>query len=1020
MRAIVGVVAIDANAPGGSCPDEDQVSAYVGGGLEPDLHAATEAHLDGCDACSQLVAELVRIFADEPSGPSMLSSGSLTRTEGGAPEPQDGPDLLAPGSAIGRYRTLECVGIGGMGVVYAAYDPHLDRRVALKLLLDVGGDNGARKRARLLREAQSMAKLTHVNVITVHDVGTWHGQVFVAMEFVEGGTLKSWMREKRRSWKEIRVTMLAAGRGLAAAHAAGLVHRDFKPDNVLIGRDGRVRVTDFGLARWEDGSVSTGEQLLSASAEASSSLDEPGDDVLSAEVSLTRTGALVGTPAYMAPELYAHEVADAATDQFAFCVALYEALYGERPFRGQTLAELATNVVSTDSIEFPGVANVPRHIRKALRRGLSRRRRDRFPSMDALVAALDRRVVRRWRQAAAVGVPVASLALGAWATSESRDPQESCEGAKDPFVAVWDPGRRERISEAFARAESPLAGQASRALVESVDAYAETWGAAAESTCEARARGGDRTFVVLAERCLAQRRIALDIALQDFEEVDDGDITRARGLVASVAQDCTDEAALLSKAPPPAPENLREEVERVRLELAKVDGYVASGEYEAGVELARTLDGEAIATGHEPLQAEARLELGKLLDLAGDVEAAATALEEAELLGTSSRFHRITAEALTLAVYVRGVIMQQHDAARTLARRAAASAKAAGMDEEFRAALLMNQASVEYSAGEYITSEKFAAEALELRDREVNAMRWADAAYNLATIRMLLGRNAEAIDTLHAYISTFEAELGHLHPDVSIGYHTLAMALLATGKTDEGEEALRTALEIIEKTVGEKHPLYASPLSDLSDFEAERGNHEAAIALARKALTIRETQGSKPLAAATNRLSVAQWLAELGRVDEARVELDRAEKDAIAAVGEEHPRLAAFHVVRASLHANAGQRRAAKQAMDRARVLIESDAEALWKHRLLWARQLGILGADDEAMAELRTLLAEGSKEQPPEDLADARFVLAGFLEAKTPGEPEARALAESALRGFEATSKPAAADEVRVWLSEH
>ncbi len=1008
-------MAIDAQAPGGLCPDEDEVSAYVGGTLEPRLRAATEAHLDGCDACARLVAELVRIFSDQPSTPSMLSSGSLTRTEGGAPAVEQGPDLLAPGSAIGRYRTLECVGIGGMGVVYAAYDPHLDRRVALKLLLEVGGDNGARKRARLLREAQSMAKLTHTNVITVHDVGIWHGQVFVAMEFVEGGTLKSWMREKRRTWKEIRPTMLAAGRGLAAAHAAGLIHRDFKPDNVLIGRDGRVRVTDFGLARWEDGTVSTGEQLLSGSADSSASSDEPREEVLSAEVSLTRTGALVGTPAYMAPELYAHEVADAATDQFAFCVALYEALYGERPFRGKTLAELATNVGSADSVEFPGAVNVPRHIRKALRRGLSRRRRDRFGSMDALVAALDRRVVRRWRKAAFVGVPVASLGVGAWATSRDHEPHKTCESVTEPFAAVWSPDRRARISDAFDRASSPLAGQALGAFLKSVDAYAQTWTAAAESTCDARARGGDRTFVELAERCLAQRRIALDVALQDFEEVDDDDVARARGLVASIAQDCTDEAALLSNAPPPAPEQLRAQVERVRLDLAKLDGYVASGEYEAGVELARMLDREAVAIGHEPLQAEARLELGKLLDLAGDVEAAAAALEEAELLGTSSRFHRITAEALTLAVYVRGVIMQQHDEARGLARRAAAAAKAAGMDEEFRAALLMNQSSMEYSAGEYATSEMFAAQALALRDPDADAMRWADAAYNLATIRMLLGRNAEAIETLHAYISIFEAELGHLHPDVAVGYHTLAMALFATGNADGGEVALRTALDILEKTVGDKHPLYAGPLSDLAGFEADRGNHEVAIALARQALGIREAQGSEPLSAAANRLHVAQWLAELGRVEEARVELDRAEKAAIAAVGAEHPRLAEFHVVRGSLHANAGDRRAAKQAMDRARVLIESDAEALWEHRLIWARQLVILGADEEAIAELRTLLAEGSKDQPPQDLAEARFVLARLVEKKSPGSAEARALAEAALTGFEST---AAADEVRAWLA--
>ncbi len=242
---------------------------------------------------------------------------------------------------------------------------------------------------------------------------------------------------------------------------------------------------------------------------------------------------------------------------------------------------------------------------------------------------------------------------------------------------------------------------------------------------------------------------------------------------------------------------------------------------------------------------------------------------------------------------------------------------------------------------------------------------------------------------------------------------------MGPGTDSEGEAALQTSLKILEETVGDQHPLYASPLSDLSVFEAERGDHELAIELARKALTIRETQGAQPLFAAANRLHVAQWLAEMQKFDEARIELDRAQHDAIAAVGAEHPRIAEFHLVRAGLNANAGDREATEQAMARARVLIESDVQALWSHRLIWAEQLGILGAEDEAVAELRTLLAEVSVDQPQQDLAQARFVLARLVEAKTPGSAEVGALAQTALRGFEATGKRAAADEVRSWLAE-
>ncbi|MBA2543935.1 MAG: serine/threonine protein kinase, partial [Deltaproteobacteria bacterium] len=238
------------------------------------------------------------------------------------------PERLERGTALGRYIVIDVLGEGGMGVVYSAYDPELDRKVAIKLLQarpdSSAGSQGTSGQTWLLREAQAMARLSHPNVIAVHDVGTLSGhRVFIAMEQVDGVTLRVWLRDKVRPWREVIQIMTAAGTGLAAAHASGLVHRDFKPDNVLVDNNGRVRVMDFGLARLHPDE--TGERLdrqSDALIEARSPLSAP----------LTIAGTVIGTPAYMAPEIGDGMLADARSDQFSFGVALYEALYRGRPF----------------------------------------------------------------------------------------------------------------------------------------------------------------------------------------------------------------------------------------------------------------------------------------------------------------------------------------------------------------------------------------------------------------------------------------------------------------------------------------------------------------------------------------------------------------------------------------------------------------------------------------------------------------------------------------------------------------
>ena len=325
------------------------------------------------------------------------SESGLVTIAGEGEDPSFGgaPALLDTGARVGRYVVLSVVGRGGMGVVYAAYDPELDRKVALKLLRPGVGSSGRTldHHARLLREAQALARVSHPNVVVVHDVGSVDDEVFVAMEFVEGESLDRW-RARGRSWREVLDVFIKAGRGLAAAHAAGLVHRDFKPTNVLVGDDGRVRVLDFGLARPAArlpseaeapiGQVATGDLELSGDVSKLPTLaSQRGDG------SLTETGAMLGTPLYMAPELYDGKPADAASDQFAFCASLWEGLYGRRPFGAETLLGHVDAVRSGAIIDPPADSPVPSELHRILRRGLDPEPGRRFGGMHALLAELE-------------------------------------------------------------------------------------------------------------------------------------------------------------------------------------------------------------------------------------------------------------------------------------------------------------------------------------------------------------------------------------------------------------------------------------------------------------------------------------------------------------------------------------------------------------------------------------------------------------------------------------------------------
>ena len=350
-------------------PGDQVLSAFIDGTLAPPEVAPLEAHLLDCDECRKLVIALARTLR---SG----SQGSL---------PVEEPEALGPGAHVGRYRIEEVLGAGAMGMVYRAHDPELGRRVALKLVRAVGPVE--LQRALVLREAQALARLAHPNVVAVHDVAWLGERMCVAMELVEGGTLREWLRGAKRSSREILGVLLQAGRGLAAAHAAGLVHRDFKPENLMVGDDGRARVTDFGLVRMKGDAQET---------------------------------ALIGSPAYMSPEQLAGEPAGPRSDLFSFCATAWEALSGERPFAGGSVGELGEAIARQD---LRGAARVPKSVRQLLLRGLAASPEARPASMGALVAELEKAATRRPRFVSAVAIAgTAALVAAAVVFSLRRPP----------------------------------------------------------------------------------------------------------------------------------------------------------------------------------------------------------------------------------------------------------------------------------------------------------------------------------------------------------------------------------------------------------------------------------------------------------------------------------------------------------------------------------------------------------------------------------------------------------------------
>ena len=787
---------------------------------------------------------------------------------------------------IGRYVLFERLGSGGMGVVFSAYDPQLERRVALKLLHRDPRELPLNARPRLLREAQSLAKLQHPNVVTIYDVGQFGEQIFIAMEHVDGLTLAQWMRVQTRSIKEIVEVFTKAGRGLDAAHAAGIVHRDFKPDNVLLGRGrggrvGRVCVGDFGLAVLSDPDPE--ETLVDAHC---ATATQEAQTVLAR---LTATGALMGTPAYMAPEQHAGLPAEPRSDQFAFCVSLYEAIYGTRPFSGRSYRELALR--ATKGLEeLPRTARrVPRYVRQVLARGLSRNPDDRFASMRALLRALRwRRLPIRFEYAVGLAAAVVSASVAAPLLLASG-PEHDCTSATRAAADVWNEGRRREVRSALLDSGAPYAGDTWTRVQGSVDAYAQAWAQSRRSACEAT-RGGYQSEAVLDRRmaCLDRRLAHLDATLDVLTNAEPGVLERATAVVAKVpsVSRCEDPEALLAGVAPPEDPAVARKVDALRRDIARLRALESAGLYRTGLAFADAVVRRAEALEDDAVLAEALLGRGLLRQKAGRLAEAEADLSRAAMLAVEVRHDDVALEAMIHATGVVGYMLAR-DAdglewgrhARSVADRipnleatrkaqlrnnigaihfragrlaqarahyeesaAVLRTSAGGNDPRLLAATLNNLANVYVQYGRYAEAASTLTRSIELMETAVGAEHPAVASVlgNLANVRHDQGRFEDALALHDRGYEIRRASLPEHHPYIAASLGNLGLMHKSLRNYAEARDHLRRALALKKRTVGEQHPDYAGVLSNLGEVDRLEGRYADAVRKQRDALAIWE------------------------------------------------------------------------------------------------------------------------------------------------------------------------------------
>lgn len=688
---------------------------------------------------------------------------------------------------LDRFVLLDRLGQGGSGVVYSAYDPELDRRVALKLLRS---GHGRRARERLLREARALARLSHPNVVPIHDVGTLDGRVFIVMEFVMGQTLRGWGRAEDRSWQAILDVYRQAGQGLVAAHAAGLVHRDFKPANALIGDDGRVRVLDFGLARGryvDERESSSGE--VRAQDSASSSVDmrpvsafdatvQPAEDDADGPATdsselwherLTLSGTIMGTPAYMSPEQIAGIPAGPTTDQFSFCASLYEGLYGQRPFDGDELGVILDHIRAGRIREPDKNSDVPGWLHTAVCRGLAADPGDRYVSMQALVDALarDPAAARRRRLLTGGALLFTVLAVSALLALGASSAVQPCQSAPDEIAALWNDDRRATLERTLFATGRTYAAEATPLVVAGLDAYANQWVRMHEGACMAHQQG-IQSGALLDKRmaCLSRRRDALASAIDVLSETDSRTLTNAVDMVQKLPLlgYCANIEALEAENPPPEDPESARLVARQQQRLAHVRALDHNGRYEMALRGVKEVISAAEVLAYRPLLAEALTTEGRILINKRLLNSAIEPLHRAMSVGFSVGAHRIALEALALRIYAIGTVVSGPTQGLSAYVDMSEALIQSLPERTFIYGLLLNNIGATYFAkGDHERARVYLERALTVK-QDTDVPNPIELALTMGNLAMVIPDERERTRQFTGVIAVGERELGPAHP----------------------------------------------------------------------------------------------------------------------------------------------------------------------------------------------------------------------------------------------------------------
>jgi tetratricopeptide (TPR) repeat protein/predicted Ser/Thr protein kinase len=972
-----------------------------------------------------------------------------------APDPDRAPVRL------GHHVLLHKLGAGGMGVVYAAYDERLDRRVAIKLLRRQGRPGAG---LRLVREAQALARLSHPNVVQIYEIGEFEDQPFLVMELIDGFTLKRWRAEQPRTRAEILEVFLAAGRGLAAAHAKGLIHRDFKPDNVMIRRDGVVVVMDFGLARGDErpelpldeleptdepGNVPTGdppelppEPILPMTSASGSNPSVRSNEL---ERTLTEVGTVIGTVGYMAPEqLFGESVLHDRCDQFSFCAALWEALYDRRPFRGTHLEAFARSVLRGPP-KPPEQSDVPVWLRKVLERGLALNPDDRWPSMNDLLDALQRDPTRRRRGwLTAVGLLALGIAgVAGVYVAEQREREQleqqraeqlaACEREGQAIMQDWNEELATAIEQAFLATKSNLASSAWQHTRPWFDGYARDWSATRTQICVETTVDHQRSEAssALVVDCLDESRMYFAAVAQTLADIGPDDAAMVPSATTTVARlhppsICTNEALLQHRQLTPT--DLRDELTELRLKLERARARSVLGDHQQALSEAQAVIVAANELGWSPLIVRAGCTASVMQARLGKYDDARRSAQQAywAAAGDSNDLGMLQAATELAAVLGNLAEYQEGHGWALLAMQLVVKLELTGTISEAvaleRLSLILRGMGKSKEALAYQTRTAEIYETVLGPHHPTVGIALMNLGGNLSS----LGDYRAALDIKHRALAILETALGPEHSDVAAIYNNIGFELDNLGDYEPALDFYQRALLTFEAALGSEHPTVALVLTNVGVLLCKRGECEEALKLHRRALGIQEPElGPEHPQVGTTHQRIANALHTLGAHDEALEHHRRALSILEAKHGPEHPAVLDVRIDMAALVREQGHTEQAIEQFRAALSVFERKGELTTVFsRALVEYGLALLDHGDvtEAREQLeRAFTLHEQQDRVGVELARARFALALALSAS--GEQaRARELADQAMAGYRERGQFGARGlaEVEAWLHEH